>query len=95
MSHILHMHHGPSFWAYYHELKREVQALQRANYFGDGETLTEFCIAKSTHLPKGFWSSGRVLKDGTQDNRLREVEDLPEYLVSNSTSQQTYPSYDC
>jgi DNA-dependent metalloprotease WSS1 len=36
MSHILHMHHGPSFWAYYHELKREVQALQRAKYFGDG-----------------------------------------------------------
>ncbi|KIM33246.1 hypothetical protein M408DRAFT_326031 [Serendipita vermifera MAFF 305830] len=67
MSHILHMNHGPSFWLYYHELKREVQALQRANYFGDG-----------------FWSSGRVLKDGTEEDRIRQVEDLPEYLCGGA-----------
>lgn len=32
-------------------------------------------------LSTGFWSSGQVLKDGAQADRLREVEDLPEYLV--------------
>lgn len=33
------MNHGPDFWSYYRTLKREVYALQRANYFGDGRFL--------------------------------------------------------
>ncbi|KAG8839780.1 hypothetical protein FRB91_006796 [Serendipita sp. 411] len=70
LSHIRHMNHGASFWAYYRQLRKEVAALQRANYFGDG-----------------FWSSGQVLRDGAREDRVREVEDLPEYLCGGAQSQ--------
>ncbi|PVG04246.1 WLM-domain-containing protein [Serendipita vermifera] len=69
LSHIRHMNHGPGFWKYYRELKREVHVLQQANYFGDG-----------------FWSSGQVLRDGTRQDRIREHEDLPEYLCGGAHS---------
>jgi hypothetical protein len=46
-------------------------------------------IKTDPHTLTGFWSSGRVLRDGAQEGRVREVEDLPEYLVSSSTLSGT------
>jgi hypothetical protein len=82
------MNHGPEFWAYYRRLKREVYALQRAKYFGDGQDLSLplplYTWTDKSLLDIGFWSSGQVLQDGAREERVREVEDLPEYLVKTS-----------
>ncbi|CCA71592.1 hypothetical protein PIIN_05529 [Serendipita indica DSM 11827] len=67
LSHIKNMHHGPSFWKFYRELKAEVAVLQRAKYFGDG-----------------FWSSGKMLIDGVEQDRMRETDDFPEYLCGGA-----------
>ncbi|KAG8833917.1 hypothetical protein FRC17_009876, partial [Serendipita sp. 399] len=36
---------------------------------------------------EGFWSSGQTLRDGTREDRVREEEDLPEYLCGGAQSQ--------
>lgn len=48
------MNHGSSFWAYYRELKREVQALQRANYFGDGKHYEEVVVLRFSYKLQDF-----------------------------------------
>jgi hypothetical protein len=55
------MNHGPGFWKYYRELKREVHALQQASYFGDGEVgfdIVPFSLLMSVTVRfLVFWTS--------------------------------------
>lgn len=89
------MHHGPSFWAYYHELKREVQALQRAKYFGDGV----YYEAHSTMqiCPHGVerllvvWSSTSRRYAGREGPRSRRFTRVPGKLEYPPGNVGTYP----